>query len=188
MTDDGLLCYVLRLEGDTVRISMPEFTNLIGGLSFTEGPRWRDGRLYFSDFFTHPVLAVAMDGTAETVAHVPWQLSGLGFLPDGRMLIVSIATARCCGAKSTAHSLSMPISRVLVPWHLNDILVNHEGQAGNFGFDFMGGAPALTTVLICAVPDGTAKVVADRLGLRQRRGAHPGRPHANRGRINHEPS
>ena len=45
---------------------MPEFTTLISGLSFTECPRWRDGRLYFSDFYTHRVLAVAMDGTAET--------------------------------------------------------------------------------------------------------------------------
>jgi len=50
---------------------MPEFTTLITGLSFTECPRWRDGRLYVSDFYTHRVLAVAMDGTAETVAHVP---------------------------------------------------------------------------------------------------------------------
>ena len=69
---------------------MPEFTTLVGGLSFTECPRWRDGRLYFSDFYTHRVLAVTMDGSSETVAHVPGQPSGLGFLPDGRILIVSM--------------------------------------------------------------------------------------------------
>jgi sugar lactone lactonase YvrE len=71
---------------------MPEFTTLITGLSFTECPRWRDGRLYISDFYTHRVLAVAMDGTAETVAHVPQQPSGLGFLPDGGKLIVAEST------------------------------------------------------------------------------------------------
>ena len=60
---------------------MPEFTTLISGLSFTECPRWRDGRLYISDFYTQRVLAVALDGTAETVARVPQQPSGLGFLP-----------------------------------------------------------------------------------------------------------
>ena len=49
---------------------MPEFTTLISGLSFTECPRWRDGRLYVSDFYTQRVLAVAMDGTADTVAQV----------------------------------------------------------------------------------------------------------------------
>ena len=71
-------------------ITKPEFTTLITGLSFTECPRWRDGRLYASDFYTHRVLAVAMDGTAETVAYVPQQPSGLWFLPDGPMLIVSM--------------------------------------------------------------------------------------------------
>jgi hypothetical protein len=61
---------------------MAEFTTLISGLSFTECPRWCDGRLYISDFYTRRVLAVAMDGSAKTVGHVPQQPSGLGFLPD----------------------------------------------------------------------------------------------------------
>ena len=69
---------------------MPKFETLIGSLSLTECPRWRDGRLYFSDFYTQRVLAVALDGTLETIAEVPAQPSGLGFLPDGRMLIVSM--------------------------------------------------------------------------------------------------
>ncbi len=86
---------------------MLEFTTLISGLSFTECPRWRDGRLYVSDFYTDRVLAVAMDGTAETLAHVPQQPSGLGFLPDGRMLIVSMRDRRYCGRRSTVHSSSM---------------------------------------------------------------------------------
>src|ERR1035441_8377784 len=76
--------------GRSRRITMPKFTTVISGLSFTECPRWRDRRLYVSDFYTHPVLAVAMDGSAETLAHVPQQPSGLGFLPDGRMLIASM--------------------------------------------------------------------------------------------------
>lgn len=50
---------------------MPEFTTRISGLSFTESPRWRDGRIYVSDLYTQRILAVAVDGTAETVAHVP---------------------------------------------------------------------------------------------------------------------
>ena len=69
---------------------MTKFETLISGLSFTECPRWHDGRLYFSDFYTQRVLAVALDGTVETIAEVPGQPSGLGFLPDGRMLIVSM--------------------------------------------------------------------------------------------------
>ena len=49
---------------------MAEFTTLIDGLSFTECPRWRDGRLYLSDFYTHRVLAVALDGAVETIAEI----------------------------------------------------------------------------------------------------------------------
>ena len=146
---------------------MPEFTTLISGLSFTECPRWRDGRLYVSDFYTHRVLAVAMDGTAETLAHVPQQPSGLGFLPDGRVLIVSMRDRKILRREVDGSLVQHADLSGLAPWHLNDMLVNHDGRAwvGNFGFDLTGGARARTTVLICVEPDGTAKVVADRLGF-----------------------
>lgn len=146
---------------------MPEFTTLIGGLSFTESPRWRDGRLYVSDFYTHRVLAVSMDGTAETLAHVARQPSGLGFLPDGRMLIVSMRDRRILRREFGGSLVEHADLSALAPWYLNDMLVNHDGQAwvGNFGFDLMGGAPACATVLIRVEPDGTARVVADELGF-----------------------
>jgi sugar lactone lactonase YvrE len=146
---------------------MPEFTALIGGLSFTECPRWRDGRLYFSDFYTQRVLAVALDGAAETVAHVPQQPSGLGFLPDGRMLIVSMRDRRVLRREADGPLVEHANLSALAPWHCNDMLVDHDGRAwvGNFGFDLHGGAPARNTVLICVEPDGTAKIAADDLGF-----------------------
>ena len=73
---------------------MAEFTTLISGLSFTECPRWRDGRLYVSDFYTRRVLAVAMDGSAKTVAHVPQQPSGLGARVSARQADVDCVHAR----------------------------------------------------------------------------------------------
>ena len=119
---------------------MPEFTTLITGLSFTECPRWRDGRLYVSDFYTHRVLAVAMDGTAETVADVPQQPSGLGFLPDGRMLIVSMRDRKVLRREIDGSLVEHADLSGLAPWHVNDMLVDHNGRAwvGNFGFDLMG--------------------------------------------------
>jgi len=146
---------------------MPEFTTLITGLSFTECPRWRDGRLYVSDFYTHRVLAVAMDGTAETVADVPQQPSGLGFLPDGRMLIVSMRDRKVLRREIDGSLVEHADLSGLAPWHVNDMLVDHNGRAwvGNFGFDLEGGVPTRTTVLICVEPDGTAQVAADGLGF-----------------------
>lgn len=146
---------------------MPEFTTFIRGLSFTECPRWRDGRLYVSDFYTQRVLAVALDGTAETVAHVPQQPSGLGFLPDGRMLIVSMRDRKVLRREVDGSLVEHADLSALAPWHCNDMLVDHDGRAwvGNFGFDLMSGASARKTVLICVEPDGTAKVAADELGF-----------------------
>ena len=146
---------------------MPEFTTLIRGLSFTECPRWHDGRLYFSDFYTNRVLALALEGTAETLCHVPHQPAGLGFLPDGRMLIVSMRDRKVLRREADGSLVEHADLSGLAPWHLNDMLVNHEGRAwvGNFGFDLMGGAPARTTVLIDVTPGGKAQVAAEGLGF-----------------------
>ena len=61
---------------------------LMDGLTFPEAPRWHDGRLWFSDFFSHRVLALGLDGKAETMARVPECPSGLGWMPDGSLLVV----------------------------------------------------------------------------------------------------
>jgi hypothetical protein len=81
-------------RGAVSGFTMAKFTTLISGLSFTECPRWRDGRLYVSNFYAHRVLVVAM--AAKTMAYVPRQPSGHGFLPDGRMLIVFASALQWC--------------------------------------------------------------------------------------------
>jgi sugar lactone lactonase YvrE len=146
---------------------MPKFETLIGSLSLTECPRWHDGRLYFSDFYTQRVLAVALDGTLETIAEVPGQPSGLGFLPDGRMLIVSMRDRKIMRRERDSSLVEHADLSSLAPWHLNDMVVDHQGRAwvGNFGFDLMGGAKVATTNLISIEPDGCAKVAAEGLGF-----------------------
>ena len=62
----------------------------IDGLSFGEGPRWHDGRLWYADFYVHQVRAADESGKAETIVEVPGRPSGLGWRPDGTMLIVSM--------------------------------------------------------------------------------------------------
>src|SRR5688572_24759840 len=64
-------------------------TVLLDGLCFPESPRWHDGLLYFVDFYAHEVIAVDLDGNRETIAEVPQQPGGLGWAPDGSLLIVS---------------------------------------------------------------------------------------------------
>jgi sugar lactone lactonase YvrE len=146
---------------------MAEFKTLVSGLSFVECPRWHDGKLYFSDFYTQRVLAASFDGTLQTVAEVPGRPSGLGFLPDGRMLIASMLDRKIMRREFDSSLVEHADLSNLAPWHLNDMVVDHEGRAwvGNFGFDLMSGAKVTTTNLICVDPNGCAKVAAEELGF-----------------------
>lgn len=138
---------------------------LAEGFSYLECPRWHQGRLWLSDFYTHRVVAITADGRIETMAEVPQQPSGLGFLPDGRALIVSMRDRRVLRREASgALELHADLS-ALAPWHLNDMIVDAAGRAyvGNFGWDLMSGAPARTTCLIRVDPDGRASVAADDL-------------------------
>lgn len=146
---------------------MSDFTTLISGLSFTESPRYRNGRLYVSDFYTQRVLSIGMDGSVDTVARVLGQPSGLGFLPDGRMLIVSMRDRKVLRRELDGTLVKHANLAALAPWHLNDMLVDQTGRAwvGNFGFDLMSGEAPRTTCLIAVNPSGDASVAADGLGF-----------------------
>jgi sugar lactone lactonase YvrE len=67
---------------------------LAGGLVFPEGPRWYDGRLWLSDMFASKVVTCTPDGTIETILDTGkvWP-SGLGFLPDGSLVIATMQDA-----------------------------------------------------------------------------------------------
>jgi sugar lactone lactonase YvrE len=142
-------------------------TVLLDGLSFTECPRWHDGRLYFTDRYTRRVLAVSIDGMVETYARTPGLPAGLGFLPDGRLLITSMRDRKVLRREHDGSIVEHADLDSLAPGQLNDMLVDHEGRAwvGNFGFDLFDGAPARSTVLISVAPEGTATVAADGLSF-----------------------
>src|SRR5215469_10082813 len=63
---------------------------LAEGIYFGEGPRWRDGRLWFSDFYAQAVKSVSPSGDLRVEFEIDDRPSGLGWMPDGSMLIVSM--------------------------------------------------------------------------------------------------
>src|SRR6266542_1030196 len=71
-----------------------QLSMLLDGGSFFEGPRWHDGRWWVSDFYRHVVQTVDADGNAEEVMTVEPQPSGLGWMPDGSLLVVSMKDHR----------------------------------------------------------------------------------------------
>lgn len=135
------------------------------GFTYLECPRWHDGRLWVSDFYTHQVVAVDANGRVECVAQVPQQPSGLGFLPDGRALIVSMRDRRILRREPSGELVTHADLMAHAPWHLNDMLVDSQGRAyvGNFGFDIMTGAAEATTCILRVDPDGSVAVAADGL-------------------------
>jgi sugar lactone lactonase YvrE len=139
-------------------------TPFLDRLAFPESPRWHEGALWFSDFYTQRVQRVGMDGRCETVAIVPGQPSGLGWLPDGRLLVVSMTDRRLLRLDGQVLTEVADLSK-LAPFHCNDMVVDVKGRAyiGNFGFDLAARETPRSTGLILVLPDGQARVVAQDL-------------------------
>ncbi len=137
---------------------------LLEGLRFPEGPRWRDGKLWFSDMHAGVVLTVDLDGHSETVVAVPHEPSGLGWLPDGRLLVVSMQDRRLLRLDPGG---LVPVADLspFATWHCNDMVVDGRGRAyiGNFGFDLHAQAPLVPANLVLVTPDGHAEVAASDL-------------------------
>jgi len=134
---------------------------LLDGLRFPEGPRWHEDRLWFSDMHAGVVLAVDLAGRVETIVAVPGEPSGLGWLPDGRLLVVSMQDRRLLrldpGGLVEVADLSPFAS-----FHCNDMVVDAQGRAyvGNFGFDLHARAPLTPANLVLVHPDGRAELAA----------------------------
>ncbi|MBI81254.1 MAG: hypothetical protein CMD85_04465 [Gammaproteobacteria bacterium] len=137
---------------------------LVDGMTFTEGPRWREGKLYFSDFFTHRVLAVDTEGNLETVVEIPHQPSGLGWMPDGTMLIVSMNDQKLLSFANNKINEVADLSAMTTHF-CNDMVVDRQGNAyvGNFGFDLHAGEPIKPTNIILVKPGEEPLVVAENI-------------------------
>jgi sugar lactone lactonase YvrE len=109
---------------------------LASDLHFAEGPRWHQGSLWFSDFYDYAVKTVDLAGVVATKVEVPGQPSGLGWLPDGRMLVVSM-TDRLLVRWEYDHLVHHADLSGIATFHSNDMVVDGTGRAyvGNFGFD-----------------------------------------------------
>ena len=136
----------------------------LDGLAFAEGPRWRDGRLWFSDMHAHEVVAMSPDGARETVFSAKGPVSGLGWLPDGRMLVVSMEDRRLLRIEPDGRAATHADLSGIATGNCNDMVVDAAGRAyvGNFGEGYPGGdiKPAR---MARVDPDGRASVAADEL-------------------------
>jgi sugar lactone lactonase YvrE len=143
-----------------------ETTVLIDGLIFPEGPRWHDNKLWFSDMSAKQVMTVDLDGNVETIVHVPGQPSGLGWMPDGRLLIVSMVDRKLLRLDPEGLTQVADLYN-LATCHCNDMVVDKQGRAyiGNFGFELALNAPFKEAEIILVTPDGDARIVASQMAF-----------------------
>jgi len=143
-------------------MSPPEV--LLDGLTFPEAPRWRDGRLWFSDFYSHRVMSVGLDGRAQTIVQVPQRPSGLGWTPAGELLVVSMLDRRLLRFDGKRLQQVADLSAVATG-PCNDMVVDAAGRAyvGNFGYDRHNGEAERNACLARVDPDGRVLRAAEDL-------------------------
>ena len=139
-------------------------TVLIDGLLFPEAPRWHEDKLWFSDMQGLHVMTVDLAGNSEKIVKVQRSPSGLGWLPDGRLLVVSMIDRRLLRLDPIG-LVEIADLRNLAAFHCNDMVVDKQGRAyiGNFGFDLAAKAPLKPAQIVLVSPDGNMRVVAEDL-------------------------
>jgi sugar lactone lactonase YvrE len=138
---------------------------LLGGGAFFESPRWHEGSWWVSDFYRHGVYTVSTEGAAELVVEVAHQPSGLGWLPDGALLVVSMKDQRVLRRDRDGDVSVHAELGAFTDSAVNDMVVDGHGRAwvGCFGFDLMAFADPRLAPLMRVDPDGTASLAAEDL-------------------------
>ncbi|MGO9382839.1 MAG: SMP-30/gluconolactonase/LRE family protein [Mycobacterium sp.] len=156
---------------------------LANGFCFGEGPRWFEGLLWFSDMLGEAVHTATMGGSLTTLPLPGHSPSGLGFRPDGSLLIASTEDRQvlCYDGETVATIADLTD---LVPANLGDMVVDDEGRAYIGSQAFSGGVIArldpddsATSATIVAedldfpngmviTPDRKTLIVAESIGRR----------------------
>jgi sugar lactone lactonase YvrE len=140
---------------------------VLDDLVFTEGPRWHDGRLWCSDMHDHRVISTALDGHADTVVRVEDdEPSGLGWLPDGRLLVVAMETQRLLRVEPDGELAVHADLSSAARGSLNDMIVAADGTAyiGDMGVRIHElGAERRAGQTFRVAPDGRWECAADDL-------------------------
>ncbi|WP_327102561.1 SMP-30/gluconolactonase/LRE family protein [Nonomuraea glycinis] len=147
---------------------MTGFQTILGERSFLAGARWRGERVWVTDCYAYEVVSALEDGSDQRVeATVEGQPSGLGFLPDGRLLVVSMLDNRILRKEADGTLVTHADLNGLAAGEINDMAVDAQGRCwvGCFGFDLTNGAQYAPAPLIRVGTDGTATVVAEGLAF-----------------------
>jgi sugar lactone lactonase YvrE len=142
-------------------VDFAQHSTVVADLYFPEALRWRDGSLWFSDVFGGTVSFVT-GNDVRVIAEIPGQPSGLGWLPDGTMLAVSMQRKAVLAVAADGGVTTYADLSAVCPQLANDMVVDATGRAyvGNYGYDVDAGAPLEATHLVRVDPDRSVHVEA----------------------------
>ena len=147
---------------------MDDWELLVDGVDFGEGPRWRDGTLWYSDFYQRAIYRVTPAGERTAIfSGLDDRPSGLGWLPDGTLIVVFMTSRRLMRDAGDGTLVEHADLASVAGWHCNDMVVDAAGNAyvGNFGFDLEAQAEFATADLALVRPDGTVSVATEGLAF-----------------------
>jgi sugar lactone lactonase YvrE len=139
---------------------------VLDGLYFGEGPRWHENALWFSDMHAHRVVRTALDGTAATVVEITHdEPSGLGWLPDGRLLVVAMETQKLLRVEPDGRVMEHADLSALARGSINDMIVAADGTAyiGDMGIRIHEGGERKIGQTFRVTPAGEVSCAADDL-------------------------
>jgi sugar lactone lactonase YvrE len=146
----------------------PALTTVASGLGYPEAPRWHDGRIWCTDFITRTVQSVGPDGSIQVCGYLPAQPSGLGFRPDGEMLVVSVYDRKLIRFADGAPRVAADLGG-LADSPLNDMALGPDGTAyvGVLGLEtaYRPHTEIGSGTLVMVTPEGRSAVVASDLGV-----------------------
>ncbi|MEE2983749.1 MAG: SMP-30/gluconolactonase/LRE family protein [Pseudomonadota bacterium] len=139
-----------------------ELETLAEGFVFLEGPRWHDGKLWVSDMWGHTIYTLTEAGERTVIAEIPERPSGLNFLPDGTLVVVSMADRKLVKVDGKGVLSDYADLSSLVSADINDSIVDGDGNiyVGNFGFDLMNGADPALANLVLVTPKRAIRIAA----------------------------
>ncbi|NNJ90269.1 MAG: hypothetical protein HKP55_01225 [Gammaproteobacteria bacterium] len=135
---------------------------LIDGLAFPEGPRWHDGFFWFTDQHARRVYRSDVNGNLEIITATDDLPGGLGWLPDGSLLVVYMTQRKVMRWDGNKLYEYADLS-ALASFHCNDMLADAHGRVyvGNFGFDLHAGARQSKAEIIMIDTDTSLHLFSD---------------------------